>query len=150
MTEPSPTVLYIVFVFLIFAKIHKNIFPTVLHIGFVFLETWQISGEAWHLCKSVRDLAKQQSAAIPRAAVTPTRNQKTPITAAARWISDCGSATTGQRRSWTTCRSLGELALLADLPATDRGLADLLGAATEPLDEATGGGPPQREWRRTS
>jgi len=67
---------------------------------------------------------------------------------------DRGSAATGQWRSWTTCRSLGELTLLADLqallPAIDRGLADLQGAATEPWHEATGGGPPQREWRRTS
>jgi len=51
-------------------------------------------------------------------------------------------------------RSLGELALLADLqtlfPVTDRGIADLQGAATEPRDKATGGGPPQREWRQTS
>jgi len=73
---------------------------------------------------------------------------------AARWISDCGSAATGQRRSRTTCRYLEELALLADLQAllsaTDHGLADLQEAATEPLDKATGGGSPQCEWRRTS
>ena len=56
----------------------------------------------------------------------------------------------GHRRSWTTCRSVGKLALLVDLrallPATDYGLVDLQGAATEPRDKATGGGPPQREW----
>jgi len=32
-----------------------------------------------------------------RSAVTPTRDRKTPITAAARWINDRGSAATGQR-----------------------------------------------------
>jgi len=84
---------------LIFAKIHKNTSPTVLHIGFVFLETWQILGEAWHLCKSARDLANIDLPRLPRATATPTRDWKTPITAAARWISDRGSAATGQRRS---------------------------------------------------
>jgi len=95
---------------------------------------------------------------------TPTSDRKTSITAAARWISDCGSMATTQRRSWTTCRSLEELALLADLQAlllaTDRGLADLQGAATEPWDEAdflnaSGGGLPERakkarEWTETA
>jgi len=85
-----------------------------------------------------------------RSVATPARDRKTPIAVAVRWISDRGSAATGQRRSWTTCRSLGELALLltdlqALLPATARGLADLQGVATEPWDEATGGRPPQRE-----
>ena len=86
--------------------------------------------------------------------MTPTHDRKTLITVAARWISNCGSAAIGQRRSWTTWQSPGKLALLADLqallPATDRGLADLQGAATEPRDEATGGGPSQHEWRWTS
>jgi hypothetical protein len=97
--------LHIAFPFLIFAKIHKNTSPSVLHIGFAFLETWQILEEAWHLYKSVRDLANTDLPRLPRATATPTRDRKTPTAAATRWISDRGSAATGQRRSWTTCQS---------------------------------------------
>jgi len=59
--------LHIAFPFLIFAKIHKNTSPSVLHIGFAFLETWQILEEAWHLYKSVRDLANTDLPRLPRA-----------------------------------------------------------------------------------
>ena len=106
--------MHITFAFLIFVKIYKNTSPTVWHIGFAFLETWQIPGEAWHLCKSVRNLANTDLPRLSHATATPARDRKTPITAAARWISDRGSAATGQRRSWTTCRSLGELAPLVN------------------------------------
>jgi len=88
----SPTVLHIAFALLIFAKIQKNTSPTVLHIGFAFLETWQIPREAWHLCKSIRNSNLPR---LPCVTATPTRDRKTPITTAARWISHRGSAATG-------------------------------------------------------
>jgi len=105
--------LHIAFAFLIFIKIHKNTSPTVLHIGFAFLETWQILGKAWHLCKSIRDLANIDLPRLPRAIENlisrhickegiATSKTLFPCKAAARWISDHGSAATGQRRSWTT------------------------------------------------
>ena len=59
------------FVFLIFVKIHKNTSPMVLHISFAFFETWQITGEAWHLCKSVHDMANTNLPRLLRAIENP-------------------------------------------------------------------------------
>jgi len=66
------------------------------------LKTWQIPEGAWHLCKSIRDLANTDLPRLLRMTTTPARDrdsharsENTDHTAAARWISDRGSAATG-------------------------------------------------------